>query len=100
MRSEQRDREDVMAFQKMHEEKLMWRKAEGELTTLADDSLCETFSCIDGVQRRVIKSTNNFRRRPDISPFCREWSAVNCTTVIKRLFLAVENKDKKERTVS
>uniref|UniRef100_A0A1I7VP68 non-specific serine/threonine protein kinase n=1 Tax=Loa loa TaxID=7209 RepID=A0A1I7VP68_LOALO len=81
VKSEQRDREDVVAFQKMHEEKLMWRKAEeGEPTTPVDDSSCETFSCIDGVQRRLTKSTNNFRRRPDISPFCQEWSAVDCTT--------------------
>ncbi|CAG9537016.1 unnamed protein product [Cercopithifilaria johnstoni] len=81
VRSEQRDREDVVAFQKMHEEKLMWRKAEeGEPATPVDDSLYETFSCIDGVQRRLTKSTNNFRRRPDISPFCQEWSAIDCTT--------------------
>lgn len=80
VRSEQRDREDVVAFQKMHEEKLMWRKAEeGEPTTPVDDSSYETFSCIDGVQRRLTKM-NDFRRRPNISPFCREWSAVDCAT--------------------
>lgn len=71
-----------MAFQKMHEEKLMWRKAEeGELAIQVDD-IYETFSCIDGVKRRLIRSANNLRRRPDISQFCREWSAVDCTTVI------------------
>lgn len=83
VKSEQRDREDVVAFQKMHEEKLMWRKAEeGEPTTPVDDSSYENFSCIDGTQKRLTKRTNNLRRRPDISPFCREWSAVDCTTVI------------------
>ncbi|KAL3989303.1 Protein kinase domain family protein [Acanthocheilonema viteae] len=81
VRSEQRDRDDVVAFQKMHEEKLMWRKAEEtEPTAVIDDSLCRTFSCIDGVQRRLTKNTNNFKRRPDISPFCQEWSAVDCIT--------------------
>ncbi|VBB25904.1 unnamed protein product [Acanthocheilonema viteae] len=81
VRSEQRDRDDVVAFQKMHEEKLMWRKAEEtEPTAVIDDSLCRTFSCIDGIQRRLTKNTNNFKRRPDISPFCQEWSAVDCIT--------------------
>uniref|UniRef100_A0AAF5PJR9 Uncharacterized protein n=1 Tax=Wuchereria bancrofti TaxID=6293 RepID=A0AAF5PJR9_WUCBA len=48
VRSEQRDREDVVAFQKMHEEKLIWQKAKVERTTPVSDSSCETFSCIDG----------------------------------------------------
>uniref|UniRef100_A0A0R3RYI5 non-specific serine/threonine protein kinase n=1 Tax=Elaeophora elaphi TaxID=1147741 RepID=A0A0R3RYI5_9BILA len=95
VRSKQRDREDIVAFQKMHEEKLMWRKAEeSEPTTPVDDSLCETFFCIDGVRRKLTKSPNNFRRRPDISPFCREWSATDCTTghelfVMEWIFAAI-----------
>uniref|UniRef100_A0A915PPF6 non-specific serine/threonine protein kinase n=1 Tax=Setaria digitata TaxID=48799 RepID=A0A915PPF6_9BILA len=65
VRSEQREREDVVAFQKMHEEKLMWRKAE---------------------ESRPITPVDD-RRRPDISPFCREWSATDRITVIEETVL-------------
>ncbi|VDN04109.1 unnamed protein product [Thelazia callipaeda] len=81
MKSEQQDREDVVAFQRMREEKLMWKEAEEcEPTTPVDDKFCATFSCLDGMQRSLARIACKFQKRPLNNLCCREWSAMDCTT--------------------
>ncbi|VDN49483.1 unnamed protein product, partial [Gongylonema pulchrum] len=84
VKSEQRAVEDVIEFQKKQEENLMWRKVEESPAAVTassslDDAACETFSCLNGTQKRIAKAEYNFERRP-ATDLCREWTATDCNT--------------------
>lgn len=81
-RSEQKEREDLVTFQREREEKLKWKEAQKfEDLVLADDQNCEAFSCVDSTIRRISPAAFNFKRRRSMCSACREWSAVDQTTV-------------------
>lgn len=93
MQSEQRERDEVVALEKLREEQLKWREAGDvdEAVYIENDERSETFECIDGTRKRLRRSAHNFRRRPNDISICKEWSAVDCITVSKCIAVELKN---------
>ncbi|KHN74706.1 Eukaryotic translation initiation factor 2-alpha kinase 4 [Toxocara canis] len=75
--SEQRERDEVAAFEEMRKEKLLWKEAEDQEKSPARDLFgSELVQCVDGAERRICRIDKGDSRRQRPHAVCSEWTAI------------------------